>query len=498
MPSAKAGIIPRLTLSSGFSRVPGAPLNKTSNVVRPSACPGLLRIVQALDGGICRIKLAGGKLRADQADAVAEAAERHAQGTIEATNRANLQIRGIGEQRQALIEHLLQAGLGPREAAGDDVRNVMLSPTAGIDPDQVVDTRPLAAKIIHSLETEPRFHALSAKFAVQLQGGERLAMLHHHHDLWLSAFERDGQCMWAFGLAGCPGSDAAVGAVPFDQGHALVVAVLEQFLERARPEHTRMRDLLADTDALFAGKGLSHPPRHQHSSSAADHVGAGRAAELSAREEATTDTTQAFLSTLVLSVCPAPLHKPLATFKLGIQPQRQPGLSFISTLAPLGRLTPAMLRGAAQLARDHGNGTLRMTPWQGLLLPDLRDPEPVLRALTELGFITGAQQPLAAMIACTGASGCAKGLADTKADAVRLAALLPDQAPLSIHLSGCPRSCAAAHIAPATLLASAVGHYDLYLRAAGVPGFGTLLARHLSLDAAAALLRDRSRSDTHD
>ncbi|WNC09412.1 precorrin-3B synthase [Pseudomonas coleopterorum] len=496
MPSAKAGIIPRLTLSSGFSRVSGAPLNKTSNVVRPSACPGLLRIVQALDGGICRIKLAGGELRADQADAVAEAAERHAEGTIEATNRANLQIRGIGEQRQALIEHLLQAGLGPREAAGDDVRNVMLSPTAGIDPDQVVDTRPLAAQIIHSLETESRFHALSAKFAVQLQGGERLAMLDHHHDLWLSAFERDGQCMWAFGLAGCPGSDAAVGAVPFDQGHALVVAVLEQFLERARPEHTRMRDLLADADALFAGRGLSHPPRHQHSSissSAADLVGAG-----SAREEAATDTLQAFLSTLGLPVCPAPLEKPLSTFKLGIQPQRQPGLSFISTLAPLGRLTPAMLRGAAQLARDHGIGTLRMTPWQGLLLPDLHEPEPVLRALTELGFITGPQQPLAAMIACTGASGCAKGLADTKADAVRLAALLPDQAPLSVHLSGCSRSCAAAHVAPATLLASTAGHYDLYLRAAGVPGFGTLLARHLSLDAAAALLRDRSRSDTHD
>ncbi|MBD8474063.1 precorrin-3B synthase [Pseudomonas sp. CFBP 8773] len=480
-------------------------MNKTSNVVRPSACPGLLRIVQALDGGICRIKLAGGELGADQAEAVAEAAERFAQGTIEATNRSNLQIRGIGERHQALIEHLLQAGLGPRDAAGDDVRNVMLSPTAGIDPQQVVDTRPLAAQVIHSLETEPRFHALSAKFAVQLHGGERLAMLEHHHDLWLSAFERDGQCWWAFGLAGGPGSDPAVGAVPFDQGHALVVAVLDRFLELARPEHTRMRDLLAD--AVFAGRELSRPPRSHRllvadttmpaptakAGKIAAPVGAG-----SAREEAATDTTQALLSTLGLPVCSAPLDKPLAAFELGIQPQRQPGVSFICTLAPLGRLTPAMLRGAAQLARDHGNGTLRMTPWQGLLLPDLRDPQPVLQALTHLGFITSAQQPLAAMIACTGASGCAKGLADTKADAVRLATLLPAQAPLSVHLSGCPRSCAAAHVAPATLLASSAGHYDLYLRDAERPGFGTLLARHLSLDAAAALLRDRSRSDTHD
>ena len=457
MPSDKAGIIPRLIHSSGFSRAPGVFLSKPSNVVRPSACPGLLRIVQALDGGICRIKLAGGELSAAQAEAVADAAERYAHGVIEATNRANLQIRGIGDRQQALIECLLEAGLGPREAAGDDVRNVMLSPSAGIDPQHVVDTRALAARIIHSLETEARFHALSAKFAVQLHGGESLAMLEHHHDLWLSAFERDQQHWWAFGLAGCPGRDQASGAVPFEQGHDLVLAVLDRFLALARPEQARMRDLLADAD-----------------------------------------TTRAFLDTLGMPVHPPAIDKPVAAFTLGIHPQSQPGLSFVVTLAPLGRLTPTMLHGAAQLAREHGNGTLRMTPWQGLLLPDLSHPQTALEGLAALGFVTAAHHPQAAFIACTGSAGCTKGLADTKADAVRLAALLPTQAPLSVHLSGCSRSCAAAHIAPATLLASSAGHYDLYLRAAGQPGFGTLCARHLSLDAAAALLRDRSRSDTHD
>ncbi|MFL6534485.1 MAG: precorrin-3B synthase, partial [Pseudomonas sp.] len=50
----------------------------SSNVIRPSGCPGLLRVVQALDGGICRIKLDGGSILADQADAVASAAERFA------------------------------------------------------------------------------------------------------------------------------------------------------------------------------------------------------------------------------------------------------------------------------------------------------------------------------------------------------------------------------------------------------------------------------------
>lgn len=153
------------------------------NTLRPSACPGLLRIVQALDGGICRIKLAGGSISAAQAHAVADAAQAYAGGVIEATNRANLQIRGIGVEQDALITRLLAADLGPSNAAGDDVRNLMLSPSAGIDPQMLFDTRPLAEQILATLQNHPRFHELSAKFAVQLDGGEALAMLEHHHDL---------------------------------------------------------------------------------------------------------------------------------------------------------------------------------------------------------------------------------------------------------------------------------------------------------------------------
>jgi len=214
-----------------------------STALRPSACPGLLRIVPALDGGICRIKLNGGSISADQAVAVADAAERFAGGVIEATNRANLQIRGIGSEQSALIDSLLVAGLGPRTAAGDDVRNLMLSPSAGIDRQMLLDTRPLAGQILDSLQSHPRFHELSAKFAVQLDGGEALAMLEHHHDLWLSVGEQDDEYVLAFGLAGCP-TDAPISAVRLRDGHALVIAVLELFLDLARPEQTRMRHLL--------------------------------------------------------------------------------------------------------------------------------------------------------------------------------------------------------------------------------------------------------------
>jgi precorrin-3B synthase len=47
-----------------------------------SGCPSLLRIVEALDGGICRIKLAGGRLSAAQALVIAAAAELYGSGAI--------------------------------------------------------------------------------------------------------------------------------------------------------------------------------------------------------------------------------------------------------------------------------------------------------------------------------------------------------------------------------------------------------------------------------
>ncbi|MDD2049178.1 precorrin-3B synthase [Pseudomonas putida] len=432
--------------------------------MRPSACPGLLRIVQAKDGGICRIKLAGGALTADQADAVAAAAERFASGEIEATNRGNLQIRGIGNEQAGLIDWLLAAGLGPRDAAGDDVRNLMLSPVAGVDPQMLFDTRPLAAQVLQALETTPRFHQLSAKFAVQLDGGEALAMLEHPHDLWLSAVHLDGEPWLAFGLAGCPAHDSPLGAVPLAQGHELVLAVLNRFLDLARPEQARMRQLLTECAPDDFVAGLNLPIRRD-------------LAVLQWRRTATAGSGY-----------------------LGIYPQRQAGLSAVGAAAPLGRLNPSMLRGAAQLARDLGDGSLRMTPWQSLLLPNVSQDHAaaVSAGLARLGLLCSVDEKLARLVACTGSAGCAKAQAETKGDARVLATLLSGGAPASVHLSGCPRSCAMAHIAPTTLLAQSPGHYDLYLRDAAQPGFGNLRARNLTLKEAGALLDACSRSTLDD
>lgn len=417
--------------------------------------------MQAKDGGICRIKLPCGRLEAEQAERIARVAQRHAGGVIEATNRGNLQIRGIRAGcEDALITELLDAGLGPSTPGADDVRNLMVSPAAGLDPQALVDISPLAAQLLATLENTPRLHALSPKFALLLDGGERLAMLEHPHDIWLSALPLDDGIGYAFGLAGCPPvstEDApALAVVPQAEAHKLIIALLDLFLELATPEQTRMRHLLEN-----------HSP-----------------AELLQR-------LQDRLNNVLLPAGEWRRAPAQAKAHLGAHTQRQPGLVHIGAATVLGRLEAEQLLGLAALASRYGDASVHLTPWQSVLLtnnPEAAADE-VIHSLQALGLLTDAAAPLTNIIACTGARGCAKGLADTKADALRLAERLPEGSEQpGIHLTGCSRSCAAAHRAPFNLLAVAEGRYDLFARQPLGSGFGQLLGHHLTPDEAGALL----------
>ncbi|OAJ62279.1 oxidoreductase [Paraburkholderia ginsengiterrae] len=496
---------------------------------RPSACPGLLRIVAARDGGICRIKLPGCELSAAQARAIAAASAKYAAGVIELTNRANLQVRGVkpGEEA-ALIAALVEAGLGPSPATGgancastlavadyaaaaaraltqsaaDDVRNVMISPAAGRDPSALFDTRPLCADLLALLQSEARFAALSPKFALLLDGGERLARVDHPHDVWLAATQSADGVRFVVGLAGCPpesesanvGTDAeaeaealspseqpgphsdakktradgtyALAALLPSQVAALVRALLFTFLDLAAADATRMRHLLATHSA---DELLRHAQRYVDFPLAHD-------ASLAGWHRAT---------------------RADASLRLGAHPQRDAGLWHAGGQPPLGRLDADTLHGLAALSEQYGNDTLRITPWQSVLLPDIATHavDAVLRKLTKLGLACDSAQAITHLIACAGSSGCAKSLADTKADALLLATRLP--AGVDMHLSGCTRSCAAAHCAPYTLLAAAPGLYELYRRD-GRPGFGQRIAADpLTIDEAADMLERLARSDTH-
>lgn len=389
-----------------------------------TACPGLFRIVPARDGGICRLRLAFGHLSAPAARSIAGIAKRHTSGVIDITNRANLQLRGVVPASEAaLIGELVVAGLGPTRPEADGARNVLVSPTAGIDPVRQFDALPLAAEIDAFLQSDGIAERLNPKFGVSLDAGESLVAIDHPNDIWLAAMG-DGKV--ALGIAGTV-EHAARGTpyVVFAEADAAkaVKAAIELFLELAGtdPEIRRYRDLLktASRDDILSRLGgeLRRDVWVRATPRALDHV--------------------------------------------GIHPQHD-GKSFLGAVPPLGRLSPAMLDDLAALAETYGDGTLRLTPWQSVVLPGVVDPHAAARAASAAGLIVDPALPLAAIVACSGSSGCASALADTKADAHAIARDLGDLGGKTVHLTGCSKSCAVAGTADITLLAQAPGRYTVF------------------------------------
>lgn len=397
-----------------------------------------------------------------QAHIVADAASRFGSGVIDVTNRANLQIRGVRAGAEtALIETLLTTGLGPSHPEADDVRNVLLSPTAGIDPFARVDTRPLAETLLARLQQDfapaatQDCRRLSPKFSIQLDGGEALAMLGHHHDIWLAAMaapapehlsgeETHDEQWFAIGLAGSPSrlpdDPAPLAACRADRLDDAIATLLTLFLEWTGPDETRMRQLL-------------------------QRIPAGEVVQAwQARCNAVRGADQTLRQWRRAPVAPERRFGAVSQAPLDAKQDEhtRPALWHLGAQIPLGRIDADALRHVANLATELGDGTLRLTPWQGVLLPNMRNAhiERAGAGLRALGLIDTPTNALGQLIACTGQPDCAKGLADTKNDAKKLASRLPFA--LDLQLTGCDRGCAAGHRPAYTLLASGIDRYDLY------------------------------------
>ena len=429
--------------------------------LRASACPGLFRMVPARDGGICRVKIPLGELSAAKARAIAQAAVRFGNGRVEATNRANLQLRGIRPADEtALIEFLLDADFGPTRPEADDIRNVMTNPTAGIDRAQDLDARPLARALLAHLESDNACRALSAKFGILVDGGEAVAIVDHPHDIWVASM--DGGARWALGVAGSPPTRSDdrtpfIAVLP-DRAVAAIATLLALFLDAAAgdPAITRMRHLVARASRRDVLDRLS---------------------EKLGETGATIETWRR--------------RVPARLGHVGITEQRQAGFAFVGAVPPLGRLAPDVLMGLADVAEEMGDGSVRLTPWQSLILPMIatKNASEVAAILQSLGLYCDASQPLAAMVACAGSPGCISGLADAKADALALAQALGNS-PGRVHVTGCAKSCASIRVADVTLLALAPGTYELFVKAADAPSkFGRSIARDVGVDEAAARIR---------
>jgi ferredoxin-nitrite reductase len=406
---------------------------------------GLFYAAPAQNAFMCRLRMPNGILTAHQLRAVAEIAERHAGGYADVTTRANLQLREIMPQSILdVLTGIQDAGLTSRGAGADNIRNITGSPTAGIDPQELIDTRPLAHALHHYILNHRELYGLPRKFNIAFDGGGQISVLADTNDIGFAAVAVPdgtgvpGAVYFRLQLGGITGhgdfaQDAGVLLHPADCV-PVAVAVVRVFIangDRTDRKRARLKYVL---EAWGLEKFMSEVEREL-----------GRA-----------------LPRHPLEAC-RPRGPTLKHGHIGIHPQRQQGLNYIGVVLPVGRMTAAQMRGVAAIADRYGSGTIRLTVWQNLLISDVTDAAvaEAETALAALGLGARASAVRGALVACTGNSGCKFSATDTKGHAMQLADHLDghvtlDQ-PINIHLTGCPNSCAQHYVGDIGLLGIKVG-----------------------------------------
>ena len=423
---------------------------------RRFACPGLFRMPLANDGGICRIKLPLGRLTGEQIEGIAEAARTFSTGYVELTTRANLQIRAVEKNNeQKLINKLLKLGLGPLNPEGDDIRNVMVAPTAGIDVNMSCDTTLLGNKLLEMLQLNKEFVSLSPKFSFLINGGETTRVLDHVADIWLSAVP--GGLTYNFGFASSAldiqvKGNNAIGSIPAQQALEFIGHCLDAFIviSKSDPTITRMK--------------------HLHSHQRFDEF----LADLKKRFNY--EISKPLLSPEMLDNQP-----PLA----GIFAQKQKGLFYVGARPELGRLSSKVLYNIAKLIKTRAiNTPIRLTHHQGVIVPDCTKEEAQLirNRLHEFGLATDKNAPALYVFCCAGAPLCHSALSNVQRDGKYLIDHFSSPPKALIHLTGCQKSCVATVPFPFTVLAVKDGVYNLYRKhPTGNDKFGQLLRENVGI-----------------
>ena len=382
---------------------------------------------------MCRLRIPGGVLQSYQMRGLAHLAEQCAGGYADCTTRANLQFREIGPDKTVdLLLGLADLGLVIRGSGADNIRNVTASATGGIDPDELVDTIPLARRMHHHILNHREMYGLPRKFNIAFDGGGRVATLEETNDIGFTAVRvSDGRgqvepgVYFRLALGGITGHrdfarDTGVMCTEAECV-AVATAIVRVFAETGDRTDRRKARLKYVLDGMGVDGFLAAVEKH---------LPAGTA-----------------LRRFPLEACdPRPAVKRHG--HVGFHPQKQDGLYYCGVVLPVGRMTPDQMRGLAQIADRYGSGTIRLTVWQNLLVSDIKaaDIAAVKSALHELGLDHLATSVRAGLVACTGAAGCKYAGAHTKQDAAALADYLDGRitldTPVNLHLTGCHNSCA--------------------------------------------------------
>jgi sulfite reductase (ferredoxin) len=382
-----------------------------------------------------RIGLPNGLLTAKQLHTIADITEKYARGVADITTRQNIQLHWLTiEALPEIVEELTAIGLSPKGACGDVVRNVTGCPLAGLDGHELLDASPLAVEVAELLTANPEFYNLPRKFKISVTGCPIWCSYPEINDVGLTGLKRvkDGREEVGYslrvggGLSAEPHLAVRLNAfVPQEKALAAVKAVCEIFREqevlRESRTHARMKYLFM---------------RH------------GWTAEkmLAAIEEKIGFT---------FDPCDeGPIAEDVYRDHVGVHKQRQDGLSYVGVTVLNGRLNPAQLHALATLSEEYGDGHLRATIGQNMVLvniPNAKTQE-VVEKIAALGFQVQPNVFYRGAVACTGTEFCKLAIAETKGFTKWLVGEMEERLPefdqqLRLHVTGCTNSCGQSWIA---------------------------------------------------
>jgi len=439
------------------------------------------------DLSMLRVKIPQGILTSAQLEAVADVAERFSRGFAHVTTRQNLQLHFVRLHEVApAMEGLAAAGLTTREACGNAVRNVTMSPTAGVSHDEIFDPTAYADALTHFLLRHPLSSSLPRKFKIAFTGGGADHSFALINDLgWHARIERrGGRDVRGFRLTvgggtalWCQSGRELSPFVPAEEMFGVTLAILRVFQARGDRVHrhkNRLRYLIKamgwqawvsafeEELAKVREEGVPMLP-----------FDAERPPEGGSAQPPTSDGVPRgplSLEDLLAGDAPrgpglVPRHLPLVADRsaaeerfrrTNVKPQRQDGYAVVTIGVPLGDITSGRLRAIARIASHYGEGAVRTTSGQNLVLRWVRKESvgALFDALVRIGLSSSYPESVADATSCPGAESCklavtqSRGLARAISDAFENDdAVLRKTAGLDVRISGCPNGCGLHHVA---------------------------------------------------
>jgi len=429
-----------------------------------------------------RVKIPQGLLSAAQLVALADVADQHSRGFGHVTTRQNVQFHFMTARgAEAALRRLAAAGITVREACGNSVRNVTGCPYAGVAEDELFDATPYAEAFTRHFLRHPLASSLPRKFKVAFEGCPVDHAAGSIHDLGFFARRGPGGSRgFLVRVGGGTATMAVSGQVlaeflPAAELLGLseaVVRVFHRLGERVNRHANRMKylvkklgferfraEVLGEWDRVRAegAPALPFDPERppEEAAPAGPRGPAPEPAEIARRVRETPPRGPGLVPPVEPEL--APTVDALAAFvRTNVRPQRQPGFVTVELALPLGDITGAQLRVLAELVLAYGDGGVRLTREQDVLLRWVRrDDLPALHArLAAAGLGRDGAGTAAKLTSCPGAESCklavtqSRGLGRLLEARLRASPALVEAVPgLDLKVSGCPNGCAQHHVA---------------------------------------------------